>query len=265
MLYKVRFKPTSPFITHLTSSTLFGAFCWAIHNLTEFGDNTLENVVFKDPDSLVVTNAFPAGYIASKGYNHESYNYVMDTMTGNEEIYNVESIKNEHCIVNRESLQSVKHWQNMAYIYDGELNIFIYSNIFSSNDMEKIISTAFLNGIGACKSTGYGQFKLIDITEVSSIISDDIKPKQRTNIGYLILSDYIPSDDDTTYGRYSARIIRGKTVNGDSKKPLCVINAGSCFAGDMGKDIFTIGRQVYDEATHTYTSGRAIAIRVSLD
>lgn len=269
MLFKAVIKPKQPYQTELKSTTIYGAMCCAIADMQEYGSKVLEELVFNNVDSLVVSNAYPSGYIVAPEFKNTSEDYIMETESGEIVAFNSNKTVIEHCMINRNNNNSIKHWRDEVDYSDSPLDIYIYSEVFTKEDIEKILRITLLKGLGRRRSVGYGQFELMELTEIDRIVSGSVelgKRDKKSNTYYMVISDYIPDKDDSTNGVYSAKVVRGKTVAGDVKKPIYVINAGGCFIdAKRDKSIFTIGRVVHDENTNTYTCGRAIAIRVSIE
>lgn len=266
MLLKATIKPKQPYQTELKSTTLYGAICCAIANMDDYGPDVLKDKVFSNPDSIAVSNAYKSGYISAPVFKATNDFSIMNTEDTKIIATSANLFNQDHCMVSRISGTSIKHWQDTLNYSEDNLDIYIYSEVFNKDKIEKILKVVLLNGIGRRRSVGCGQFELIGLAEIQSIINKDILDKQPGNPCYMVISDYIPEETDTTNGVYTTRIIRGKTVAGVDKKPLYVLNAGSCFIGNMNdkSDIFTIGRVVHDEKTDTYTSGRAIAVKLKM-
>lgn len=265
MLLKATIKPKQPYRTELKSTTIYGAMCCAIANMSDYGVDILKNVIFDDPDNLVVSNAYRSGYIAAPAFKVDNDFSIMNTKDGKIEAATDTIFNQDHCMVSRISGASIKHWQDALNYSEDNLDIYIYTEVLSKDDIEKILKIMLLNGIGSRRSVGCGQFDLTRLIEIQNII--DISEKNQSgNPYYMVISDYIPEEIDSTNGVYTARIIRGKTIAGMDKKPLYVINAGSCFIGNVNSksDTFTIGRIVHDEKTDTYTSGRALAVKLKM-
>lgn len=232
--YKVDIKPTSSIIGRITSVTLFGAFCYAISSL--YGAAVLVDSVLKgDSESFAVSNLF-----------HGDELITFDTNTG--VIRGV-----DHCMINRETGASTK-WSRDETWLDGDYHFYIYSNIFDFADIQKLTELVLKSGLGAKRSVGKGQFKLLGIDEV-----DHIGEKVANPNGYMVISDYIPNKDDSTLGIYTARVYRGAT-GGVEKAPIALINAGSKFIGKLSTKV--VGRLEYDELTNTYTCGTALAVPI---
>lgn len=232
--YKVDIKPTSSIIGRITSVTLFGAFCYAISYL--YGADVLVDSVLKgDSESFAVSNLF-----------HGDELITFDNNTG--VIRGV-----DHCMINRETGASTK-WNRDETWLDGDYHFYIYSTIFDFADIEKLTELVLKFGLGAKRSVGKGQFKLLGIDEVDHIGNQVENPN-----GYMVISDYIPNKDDSTLGIYTARVYRGATA-GVEKAPIAIINAGSKFMGKLSVNV--VGRLEHDELTNTYTSGRALVMPI---
>ena len=232
--YKVDIKPTSSVIGRITSVTLFGAFCYAISSL--YGADVLVDSVLKgDSESFAVSNLF-----------HGDELITFDANTG--VIRGV-----DHCMINRETGASTK-WNRDEIWLDGDYHFYIYSNLFDFADIQKLTELVLKSGLGAKRSVGKGQFKLLGIDEV-----DYIGDKVENPNSYMVISDYIPNKDDSTLGIYTARVYRGAT-GGVEKAPIALINAGSKFIGKSPAGV--VGRLEYDELTNTYTCGRALAVPI---
>lgn len=231
--YKVSIQPTSSVVGRITSITLFGAFCYAISSL--YGADVLvDNVLKGDNDSFAVSNLFHGN----------------DLITWDN---GVEARGVDHCMVNRETGASTK-WSCDESWLDGDYHFYIYSNLFDLADIQKLTELVLKSGLGAKRSVGKGQFKLLGIEEVDHIGNQVANPN-----GYMVISDYIPNKDDSTLGIYTARVYRGATA-GVEKAPIAIINAGSKFMGKLSVNV--VGRLEHDELTNTYTSGRALVMPI---
>lgn len=231
--YKVSIQPTSSVVGRITSITLFGAFCYAISSL--YGADVLvDNVLKGDNDSFAVSNLFHGN----------------DLITWDKEV-GARGV--DHCMVNRETGASTK-WSCDESWLDGDYHFYIYSNLFDLADIQKLTELVLKSGLGAKRSVGKGQFKLLGIEEFDHIGNQVANPN-----GYMVISDYIPNKDDSTLGIYTARVYRGATA-GVEKAPIAIINAGSKFMGKLSVNV--VGRLEHDELTNTYTSGRALVMPI---
>lgn len=233
--YKVSVQPTSSVIGRITSVTLFGAFCYAISSL--YGDDVLvDNILNGDSESFAVSNLFHNNELVTWGYEVDGADRCID-----------------HCMINRETGASTK-WNRDETWLDGDYHFYIYSTIFDFADIQKLTELVLKSGLGAKRSVGKGQFKLLGIDEVDHIGNQVDRPN-----GYMVISDYIPNKDDSTIGIYTARVYRGAT-GGVEKAPIALINAGAKFIGKLPAK--AVGRLEYDELTNTYTCGRALAVPI---
>ena len=248
-MYRVTIRPKSSFITELTSSTIFGAACWAI--LNTHGEDTL-NEVFKENDALAFSNAFIHNHIPVDCGRKPLLKHIDtdEVISGEFERYRV-----EHCMIDRSTNTSMQHWIDYEHFENRDLDIYVSSNLFDKEDIAEIFKVMLTRGLGKSRNKGKGQFEFISIEEI-----DVEKLGDKDGNGYLIISDYIPNEKDSTIGKYSARVINRTTVKGEKCAPVYVLNAGSKFMGKVDGEI--IGRLKYDEATGTYLSGRAIAIPI---
>lgn len=232
--YKVSVQPTSSVIGRITSVTLFGAFCYAISSL--YGADVLVDSVLKgDSESFAVSNLFHGDGLITFGNDTGVIRGV------------------DHCMINRETGASTK-WSRSETWLDGDYHFYIYSNLFDFADIQRLTELVLKSGLGAKRSVGKGQFKLLGIDE-----ADYIGNKVENPNSYMVISDYIPNKDDSTIGIYTARVYRGAT-GGVEKAPIALINAGAKFTGKLSAKV--VGRLEYDELTNTYTCGRALAVPI---
>lgn len=232
--YKVSIQPTSSVIGRITSVTLFGAFCYAISSL--YGADVLVDSVLKgDSESFAVSNLFHGDELITFGNNTGVIRGV------------------DHCMINRETGESTK-WSRSETWLDGDYHFYIYSNLFDFADIQRLTKLVLKSGLGAKRSVGKGQFKLLGIDEV-----DYIGGKVENPNSYVVISDYIPNKGDSTIGIYTARVYRGAT-GGVEKAPIALINAGAKFTGKLSAKV--VGRLEYDKLTNTYTCGRALAVPI---
>lgn len=261
MLFKITFKPQSSFVSNLKSSTLFGALCWAIND--KFGEDVLKDIIFKEDTSLAVSDVFPDNCICTPYFKCNGIeNMVTDIRTGVTKQFTFTTSKIEHCIISRDSNNSLSHWENYESYTNETLSIYVYSEFFSKTDLTALFEILFTSGIGKYRSKGKGQFKLLDIKEfdINTVYEKLGYTRDKCN-GYMVLSGYIPNKSDSTLGSYTARVVNGIDKYGTKKQPVCLISSGACFLGKSNK---VIGKLQYDKNTDTYTSGRAITIPISI-
>lgn len=248
-MYKVTIRPKSSFITNLSSSTIFGAACWAIRDI--YGEDILTDV-FNNDAAFAVSNAFIHDYIPTGCFKNSK----LRNINTNDEILNtVKTFRIEHCQIDRDTNSSAKQWISHEHFETRDLDIYVSSSLFDMDEIKKIFEVMLTKGLGKSRNKGKGQFELVDIAEVDMSKLSDENPN-----GFMVISDYIPSEKDSTIGKYSVRVVNRKTSDGDVCKPVYVINAGSKFIGKHSGE--TIGRLQYDDNTSTYLSGRAITIPI---
>lgn len=215
-MFKVNFKSSSYFKSDLKSVTLFGALCKALEFClgSEYVD-----AIYNGDETLVVSNVMTDADIVDTELTRKS--------------------------------GSSKFTTDLKYC--GGNMYFLVETSLDKEALEEIIKIAFINGIGAMKSVGYGQFSLSSIEE--NVVLDD-----EAGDYYETLSDYIPNKTDSIDGTFSTRIIRSCTINGQQKAPVFVVNAGARFKGTAGR---IVGRIIKDPLTGALLSGQSITRRVS--
>ena len=130
VLFKVTIKPKNSFQTGLKSTTLYGAMCCAIADMSSYGNEVLEDIVFKSNTALVLSDAFPSGYIASPTFKSDSKLSVMNTGTGEIETFGIVTDKQQHCMVSRENNMSIKLREEVISYYDKPLDFYYLAYIF---------------------------------------------------------------------------------------------------------------------------------------
>lgn len=251
-MYKVTIRPKSSFITNLSSSTIFGAACWAISDI--YGEDVLTDV-FNDDASFAVSNAFIHDYIPT-GCHKDSK---LRNINTNEEILSTfKTFRIDHCQIDRDTNSSAKQWVSHEHFETRDLDVYVSSSMFDMDDIKKIFEVMLTKGLGKSRNKGKGQFGLIAVAEV-----DLNKLGDENQNGFMVISDYIPNEKDSTIGEYSVRVVNRKTSDGRVCKPVYVIDAGSKFIGTHSGE--TVGRLQYDAGTGTYLSGRAITIPIHVE
>lgn len=114
-----------------------------------------------------------------------------------------------------------------------EFEIYLKTNYFDKDDLERIFEFISIVGFGKDKSTGKGRF------EFSIIEGTDLKGSDNPN-GFMTLSSYIPHPEAPMKGYYEILLKYGKlggdfamgsaeVGNNPFKKPLIMFKAGSTF------------------------------------
>jgi CRISPR-associated protein Csm4 len=119
--------------------------------------------------------------------------------------------------------------------FNPEINWCIYLKLNKEQellDLDRVINLfEFLSktGFGKKKSSGKGQFELLDFKSVSL-------PNASSPNGFVALSNFVPNSGDPTDGYYEIVLKYGKlggefayTMSGPWKKPLRMLRAGSVF------------------------------------
>lgn len=250
-MYKVTIRPKSSFITNLSSSTIFGAACWAISDI--YGEDVLTDV-FNDDTAFAVSNAFIHDYIPTGCFKDSK----LRNINTNEEILSTfKTFRIDHCQIDRDTNSSAKQWVSHEHFETRDLDVYVSSSMFDMDGIKKIFDVMLTKGLGKSRNKGKGQFSLIDVEEVDMSKLCDENPN-----GFMVISDYIPNEKDSMIGEYSVRVVNRKTSDGRVCKPVYVINAGSKFIGKHSGE--TVGRLQYDADTSTYLSGRAITIPIHI-
>ena len=115
----------------------------------------------------------------------------------------------------------------------------INEKYFDDNKLKEIIKLVFTTGYGRKKSSGYGDFDVINYSEVNSI-----KEPNDSN-GFIILGNYLPANDDKISDAYYDTNVKygrlGEEFSHSSnpfKKPILFLTAGSCFFTDNKKEFY---------------------------
>jgi len=113
-------------------------------------------------------------------------------------------------------------------------------NKFDEFKCKEILKDVFEIGFGKKKSSGYGQFEIID--DFSEY--NEIKEPENPN-GFISLSHYLPSSSDSIVdGFYNVNVKYGKlgeelALDGNPfKKPIIFYTPGSCFKTDTIKEFY---------------------------
>lgn len=228
-MYKVTIKPLSNFKSELTSITLFGAICKAIEYY--LGSEYIDTI-YDGEETLVVT---------------DTYIELKDTL--------IKNFKPENKIFKQvEIVRKTPDGRKDFQLYNSEDNLFfLVETSFDEDVLRKLLEITFSIGVGSGKSVGYGQFELISIEEINL---DELNKGEGA---YTILSDYIPNKGDSIIGNFNTRIIRSKTITGDEKQPIYVVNSLSKFKGNPKGNM--IGRILKDTNTGALLSGQSLILK----
>ncbi|MFQ5531905.1 MAG: hypothetical protein ACE5ES_04780 [Candidatus Nanoarchaeia archaeon] len=148
--------------------------------------------------------------------------------------------------IDRQTFQS-KEEQLFTYhpkYLDDDTFIDIFIKVIDKNkwnefECEKIFKSVFEIGFGKKKSSGYGQFKIIDFDNF-----DGFSESADAN-GFVSLSHYMPANKDKiTDAYYDINVKYGKFGEEKSnshnpfKPPMLLMKPGSCFLTNESKDFY---------------------------
>jgi CRISPR-associated protein Csm4 len=115
----------------------------------------------------------------------------------------------------------------------------IDKNLFEDFHCEEIIKDVFKIGFGKKKSSGYGEFEIIDFNNYN-----EFKEPEDAN-GFIVLGNYIPSKDDNLTRKYYDFFVKyGKLgeeyalSENPFKRPIVFIKPGSVFGTEKVKDFY---------------------------
>lgn len=139
---------------------------------------------------------------------------------------------------------------------------------FEEFKCEEILKDVFVIGYGKKKSTGFGEFELLNYSEYKGIEEPD------SSNGFIIMGNYLPSSNDKIknayydtnmkYGRLGEELSKS---DNPFKKPILFLIAGSCFFTDSKKDFYgrvTSKGEISDYFLHAIQSGIPFSIRTNL-
>lgn len=233
MLYKVRLKQKTENIGTIKASTLFGAFVTAYSNYASIDDDIIDDIVLSD---LFIKGQLPVGI--------ENNNTLYNKVSRNTKVMNV-----TRTLITRDTNSA-----NVVNVRQAELNneceFYISTELLDKSDLEKVINTMLILGIGTWRNIGKGQFSLISIDEY-------VPETDKTR--FVALSNFIPTDADIKDIVSTGYEIRNAVAsNGLRQSTTTLLKTGTTFKSH--KEI--VGKHVYDEASKTYIHGKAIVLGV---
>lgn len=233
MLYKVRLKQKTENIGTIKASTLFGAFVTAYSNYASIDDEIIDDIVLSD---LFIKGQLPVG------------------IENNNTLYNKVSRNTKVMSVTRTLIARGIDSDNVVNVRQAELNneceFYISTELLDKKDLEKVINTMLILGIGTWRNIGKGQFDLISIDEY---VTETDKTR------FVTLSNFIPTDDDIKDIVSTGYEIRNAVAsNGLRQSTTTLLKTGTTFKSH--KEI--VGKHVYDKASKTYIHGKAIVLGV---
>lgn len=268
MLYKLTIKPCSSFSYPIQSDTLFGAFCWSYKYLygDEELEIFLKDCIKKKPriifSNMFFHNMLPIPLVAlekikkTEVYNDlKQYKQIQKINSSSflpKEIF-LQVIENNYKNVldnaKNQKLVSVTEIHNMVNrntgtVYEDDGSLYsVNTNFFKGKfdiyilcdrdikDYMPVLELMFTLGIGGKKSTGKGCFEIVG----KPVLEEDMIKNFDSANGFIALSNFIPNKTDSTRGYYSMinkfpKLDREfATSSTPFKKPLSMIQAGSCF------------------------------------
>jgi CRISPR-associated protein Csm4 len=148
---------------------------------------------------------------------------------------------------NFKSLDGMLFSYNPKYL-DERTNVVIFMKILDKEiwdkyNCESILKSVFEIGFGKKKSSGYGQFEVLEFNDFNSFNEPEISN------GFVSLSHILPSNKDKILDAfYNINVKYGKFGEEKSnsqnpfKKPLIMLTPGSCFITDEKSEFY--GRAV---------------------
>jgi len=148
--------------------------------------------------------------------------------------------------IDRQTFQS-KNGQLFSYnpkYLDKDTCVIVFIKILDEtkwivNNCEKILKSVFEIGYGKKKSSGYGQFNVIEFVDFNEFNEPD------ESDGFVNLSHYLPANDDKIIDAYyDINVKYGKFGEEKSnsqnpfKPPMLLLKPGSCFITDHKKDFY---------------------------
>lgn len=110
---------------------------------------------------------------------------------------------------------------------------------FDEFECEEILQDTFIVGFGKKKSSGYGQFEILNFEEFNGLN----EPKDSNY--FFVLGNYLPSIEDkispivydfnTKYGKFGEELALSENP---FKNPIVFLTAGSCFKTEDKKDFY---------------------------
>jgi len=110
---------------------------------------------------------------------------------------------------------------------------------YNEFDCVNILKETFTIGFGKKKSSGYGQFEVLEYEEFNEII-EPVEPN-----AFYVLGNYLPSNEDnvshigydinTKYGKFGEELALSENP---FKNPIVFLTAGSCFKTNKKKNFY---------------------------
>lgn len=232
MLYRVELEQKTESIGEIKASTLFGAFVTAYSNYTDINEDIIDDIVLSD---LFIKGQMPIGV--------KNNNTVFNKTPKSSKVINV-----TRTMVGR------GNDANVVNVRQAKLNkyceFYIFTELLSKLELEQIINTMLMLGIGTWRSVGKGQFELMSIEEH---VPDIEKTK------FVALSAFIPTEKDLSNIDETGYEIRDAVaINGKKQQVVTLLKTGTTF----NKIEQIVGKHVYDTNSSTYIHGKSIVLGV---
>jgi CRISPR-associated protein Csm4 len=268
IIKKLKLKLKSGLLSELQSDTIYGHFCWRLKE--QLGEDKLAEFLQcyrEDKPVFTLSNGLIENFLKHKEIKTKKF----ITLEQLNLFLNGETIAYEDSFEKTEikSLRTPRLMQDLRVSVEIDRNTFSHKEgqLFSYNpfyvddeedqtffivlikilDAEKFISfqceemlkSVFETGFGKKKSSGYGQFEVLDLTDYS-VFKD---PKETD--GFLTLGNYLPSANDKIEdGYYEFNVKYGRLGESYSqgtnpfKRPIILFQSGSCFLSKVRNDYY---------------------------
>lgn len=233
-LFQIKIKPQSAFGNLIQGDSLFGQLCWSI--VEKYGEKKLEQLLsaYQTKPFVVVSNAFPTGYLPKPALPFLMYKQEMDTSKRKE-------FKKKKWIAVDQIQQPVSNWMSfyeavddyseesktrthvnqMAgkatgneysafsfdyIIYRSDLDIYVVldEGVFSIDELTACLKDIGSFGYGKDANVGFGKFEVVDFKEC-------LFKNSKAN-AYLTLATCVPEQNkyDVRHSFYKTFVRFGK-------------------------------------------------------
>ena len=228
-LFRLKIQSKSTLRGNIKANTFFGVFCQAYK-------------MVHDEDELRI-------FLECLADNSEEMTFSNMLKPGTLELLDTpKSTPRPHCMVSR-----VMNGNNDLYITEDKIvrqfDVMLYTSL-SKKGVQKLADIVELLGIGANRSVGTGNIKILGIEE-------ETLPEHTNQM--TILSDIVPDEETPVHGQFEFMTRHGVTMGGNKQSSIIQIKAGSIFANNK-VDKVTYGRVLYDEPSDTFINCKGIAV-----
>lgn len=228
-LFRLKIKSRSTLRGNISSNTFFGVFCQAYKIIN--GEEELRiflECLLDDSEEMTFSNPLKSGtntIIQKFDENQTPQCMISRRMNGENEI-------STHIDV------VLKHFDILMY------------TTLTEKEVTKLSKIVELLGIGSHKSTGNGNIEIMEVN-VENL------PKHSSKM--MVLSNFIPDEETSTYGDFKFTTRNGKAIDGTEQMTLIQIKAGSVLVNNT-VDKIAYGKVIYDKKSDTYINCKAIAV-----